>query len=121
MMETLAEALLHAKPRWGDSGYGTRMAVNFIIEEAGATLGALGFGLYVNTIADNEHSVPVVDWDTQTVSLFDAPRNFNDILGHKRHPIIWGLAKTPKFTMPLEVFVKRFGKKDHFLRPRYGH
>jgi hypothetical protein len=99
MMKTLALALKHAKPRWRDSLYGTRMAVCHIVESAGATLAETGYGLSVNSLADNEHKVPVVDWDEQTVSLY--PEGYS-------HPYIRGLKETPLFTMSLQSFVDKF-------------
>lgn len=101
MMNTLAEALEHSQNRWGDDGYATRMAVSYIVETAGATMAETGYGLYVNTIADNEHSVPVVDWDEKTVSLYPMGEG---------HPYIRGIGETPKFTMSLESFIKKFRK-----------
>jgi len=92
----LAEALYHAKPRWSDCHYGARMAISHIIgldwnEE-------LGFGISVNRLCDNEHSVPVADFNTQTVSLYDAS---------------WDIPFTqtnPKFTMGFDAFVNKFAK-----------
>jgi len=49
-------------------------------------------------LCDNEHSVPVVDFKTQTVSLYDAS---------------WDIPFTqtnPKFTMGFDAFVNKFAK-----------
>jgi hypothetical protein len=101
MLDTLAKALEHSEARWMDSGYATRMAVSYIVDRAGATMSETGYGLYVNTLADNEHSVPVVDWDDETVSLYPVGTN---------HPYIRGLDKTPKFTMDIPSFINKFRK-----------
>jgi len=96
MMNTLAEALYHAKPRWSDCHYGARMAISHIIGNDWKD--ELGFGISVNQLCDNEHSVPVVDFKTQTVSLYDAS---------------WDIPFTqtnPKFTMGFDAFVNKFAK-----------
>ena len=40
----IAAALLHAKPRWGDSSYGTRMMISHLIQHS--ILDETGFGIY---------------------------------------------------------------------------
>jgi hypothetical protein len=40
----LANALEHAKPRWGDSSYGTRMMISYFLKDD--VLSETGFGLY---------------------------------------------------------------------------
>jgi hypothetical protein len=40
----LAMALHHAKPRWSDSSYGTRMMISYLIN--GSVLDETGFGIY---------------------------------------------------------------------------
>jgi hypothetical protein len=92
----MAESLAAAKPRWEDDGYGVRMAISHIVGNDWPD--ELGFGLYVNSIGDNEHSVPVADFATKTVSLYDAK---------------WGTPFTqtnPKFTMGFEAFIRKFAK-----------
>ena len=40
----LAMALKHAKPRWSDSSYFTRMMISYLIQDS--VLGETGFGIY---------------------------------------------------------------------------
>ena len=40
----LAQALIHAKPRWNDYGYGIRMVISHLIKDA--ILDELGFGIF---------------------------------------------------------------------------
>lgn len=96
MMATLAHAISAARPRWTDSGYATRIAISQIVGDDWN--GELGYGIYVNTLGDNEHSVPVVNWDEQTVTLY--PYGF------------WKYedAGEPKFVMGFESFINRFSK-----------
>jgi hypothetical protein len=96
MMDTLANALAVARPRWHDEGYATRIIISQIIgsdwrEET-------GYGLYINEIPDNEHSIPVVDFVSQTVSLYEASWSI---------PFV---QENPKFTMPFEAFISKFAK-----------
>ena len=96
MMNTLAEALASARPRWNDEGYATRIMISQIIGNDWAE--ETGYGLYVNQIGDNEHSVPVVDFDSQTVSLYEASWNIRFV------------QENPKFTMGFEAFINKFAK-----------
>jgi hypothetical protein len=98
MMANLAYAIETARPRWTDHGYATRIAISQLIGDQWDQ--EYSFGIYVNQIGDNEHSVPVVNWKDKTVSLYEAsftmlPDFDND---------------TPKFTMGFEAFISRFAK-----------
>jgi hypothetical protein len=98
MMSNLAHAIETARPRWTDEGYATRIAISQLIGDQWNQ--EYSFGIYVNQIGDNEHSVPVVNWGDQTVSLYEAsfitsPDFDND---------------TPKFNMGFESFIKKFAK-----------
>jgi hypothetical protein len=98
MMANLAHAIETARPRWTDEGYATRIAISQLIGEEWNQ--EYSYGIYVNEIGDNEHSVPVVNWKDQEVSLYEAsfitrPDFDND---------------TPKFTMGFESFIKKFAK-----------
>jgi hypothetical protein len=44
MHELLAAALNHARPRWSDHSYATRMAISYIIKES--ILDETGYGIY---------------------------------------------------------------------------
>lgn len=90
MLNTLAQALEAARPRWSDSAYGTRIAVTHMVGNDWNQ--EYGYGLTIDTLCDNEHSIPVVNWGTQTVSLYG------------------DLGGTPKFTMSIEAFVAKFSK-----------
>lgn len=101
MMNTLAHALEAASSRilMGDSAYATRIAISNIIGDSWRS--ETGWGLTINYLADNEHSVPIVDFDTSTVSLYPAPD--------------WGTGlkpdeTQPKFTMTIESFIAKFAK-----------
>jgi hypothetical protein len=98
MMSNLAHAIETARPRWTDEGYATRIAISQLIGDQWNQ--EYSYGIYVNQIGDNEHSVPIVNWKDQTVSLYEAsfitsPDFDND---------------TPKFTMGFESFIKKFAK-----------
>lgn len=96
MLAQLAHALEAARPRWNDPAYGTRIAISHMIGTDWAS--ETGWGLSIDSLCDNEHSVPVVDWQAQTVSLYEAT---------------WSQAPNynkAKFTMSLDAFVKKFSK-----------
>jgi hypothetical protein len=63
----LAEALQHARPRWGDASYATRMIVSYLIQHN--ILDETGYGLYAieaNALDLGEQTV-VIDFLTNTV------------------------------------------------------
>lgn len=97
MMNTLANAIkvVLDAGRQNDPSYATRIAISNIVGDAWA--GSTGYGLTVNYLSDNEHSVPVVDWDEGLVSLY---------------PMTWPFVQEhPKFTMSLNIFVEKFLKE----------
>ena len=100
MMANLANAIAAARPRWEDDGYATRIAISQLIGEQWNQ--ELSYGIYVDHIGDNEHSVPVVNWKDQTVSLYQAD---------------WSTIRidfdnaTPKFTMDFDTFIRRFARE----------
>jgi hypothetical protein len=69
MLETLADAVHVAEPRWTDESYATRICISNIIGPAWEPL--TGWGITVNELADNEHKVPVIDWSKQTFTLYE--------------------------------------------------
>lgn len=95
MMSNLANALEKARPRWSDHAYATRICVSQIVGESWGN--ETGWGLSVDRLCDNEHKIPVVNWEHGTVSLFEE--------GEWPEPL--GAAI---FTMPIEGFITRFGK-----------
>jgi hypothetical protein len=99
MMSNLANAIEAARSRWTDEGYATRIAISQLIGEEWNQ--ELSYGIYVNQIGDNEHSVPVVNWKDQTVSLYEA--DWNTIRVEFDYA-------TPKFTMGFDAFISKFAK-----------
>ena len=64
----IAGALQHAKPRWNDSSYGTRMMISYLIQHN--VLDETGFGLYAvngNNFDLGEQTV-VIDFVNKTVT-----------------------------------------------------
>ena len=64
----IAGALQHAKPRWNDSSYGTRMIISYLIQHN--VLDETGFGLYAvngNNFDLGEQTV-VIDFVNKTVT-----------------------------------------------------
>lgn len=64
----LADAVSHAKPRWGDASYGTRMMISHLIQHS--ILDETGFGIYA-TSSDNydlgEQTI-IIDFVNKTIS-----------------------------------------------------
>jgi hypothetical protein len=96
MMGQLATALeaVKGEGREKDEAYANRIAISQIIGENWKN--PLGWGITVNTLADNEHTVPVVDWANDTVKLFDHDWKTST------------LADLPKVTFTLEGFINKF-------------
>ena len=69
MLSNLAQAVEAARPRWSDESYATRICVSQLVGDQWQS--ETGWGLSVNSILDNEHKIPVVDWRTQTFSLHE--------------------------------------------------
>lgn len=63
----LAQALLHAKPRWSDASYFTRMAISWFMQDS--LFGETGFGIYAITDinADLGETTVVVDIAKETI------------------------------------------------------
>lgn len=73
MLKNLANALDRVKNahRLDDPAYATRIAISEIIGENWG--GDLGFGITINSLCDNEHKVPVVNWSWGVVTLYRDP------------------------------------------------
>ena len=69
MLENLADAVQHAKPRWDDESYATRISVSRLINDEWPS--ETGWGITINELADNEHKVPVIDWSNKTFTLME--------------------------------------------------
>jgi hypothetical protein len=63
----LAQALLHAKPRWSDSTYFTRMIISYLMQDS--IFSATGFGIYaINDInEDLGDTTVVIDITKETI------------------------------------------------------
>lgn len=65
----IAEALQHARRRWDDSSYGTRMIISYLIQHN--VLDETGFGIYaINNSGsmDLGEQTVVIDFTTKTVT-----------------------------------------------------
>lgn len=96
MMNSLANAIAVARPRWNDEAYATRIAISNIIGNEWDQETGWGISTY---FCDSEHSVPVVSFKTQSVRLIP-----HDYLG------AFTLDREPKFSMGFEEFINRFAK-----------
>jgi hypothetical protein len=100
MLAKLADAVIKARPRWNDNSYATRIAVSQLVGDQGNM--ETGWGLSVNTILDNEHRIPVVDFEQQTFSLHeedDYNNPANKVKGMKNDAI---------FTQDLSSFCEKY-------------
>jgi hypothetical protein len=63
----LAQALLHAKPRWSDASYFTRMMISYLMQDS--IFSATGFGIYaINNInEDLGDTTVVIDISKETI------------------------------------------------------
>jgi hypothetical protein len=100
MLSRLADAVTAAKPRWSDPAYATRIAISQMIgtdwnEET-------GWGLHVNEIGDNEHKVPVIDFQQQTFSLHEED-SF-----HNTDNKVRGMKNNAIFVQDLSTFCEKY-------------
>lgn len=95
MMARLADAIIAANPRWHDESYATRIAISTMIGEEWNQEYSWGIS---TRIGDNEHSIPIVDWEFQTVSLY--PHDWTNGMN-------WD---NPKFEMTFQQFLDKFAK-----------
>ncbi len=91
MLENLADAVQAAEPRWSDESYATRIAISRLVGDEWTS--ETGWGLSVNTLADNEHKVPIIDWKNKTFTLME-----EDLI-------------TEVFTMDLSKFVAKYSSQ----------
>lgn len=98
MMDTLAQALKHAKVRidMDDPWYSTRMIFGFMIQDD--PLGEYGWALST-CFLDSEHSVPVVNLTDKTVRLI--PHTWDTKFDR---------GTNPKFIMSIDSFIAKFSK-----------
>ena len=95
MMARLADAIIAANPRWHDESYATRIAISTMIGDEWDQ--EYGWGISTR-IGDNEHSIPVVDWEFQAVHLY--PHDWTNGMD-------WD---NPKFIMTFQQFLDKFAK-----------
>lgn len=69
MLENLAQAVHAAESRWDDESYATRIAISNLINDEWQS--TTGWGITVNELADNEHRVPIIDWNKKTFTLME--------------------------------------------------
>jgi len=100
MLNNLAEAVFKARPRWGDDSYATRIAISQMIGDSWSY--ETGWGIQVNSIADNEHKIPVINWKDRTFSLHEEDSFFNE--DNK----VRGMKNKAIFTMDLAAFVEKY-------------
>lgn len=100
MLENLAEAVATAQPRWSDPSYATRIAISQMIGDSWSS--ETGWGLQVNSISDNEHRIPVINWEDRTFSLHEEA-SFADKQNKVR-----GMKNDAIFTMDLSAFVEKY-------------
>lgn len=98
MMSQLANALneVTVAGRLDDEPYANRIAISQLIGEEWSQ--NLSWGITVNYVSDNEHAIPVVDWNRAQVSLFDYGTDFSHNAGD------------PKVTFTISDFIKRYSK-----------
>lgn len=98
MMATLANGLNAVRDfnRLNDETYATRILFSQIVGES--WIGSLGWGISVNSIVDNEHKIPVVDFREGTVTLYDWKGDFDNP------------TSSPLFTTTIDNFIRRYAK-----------
>jgi len=99
MLGNLADAVEKARSRWTDEGYATRIVMSNLINEEWQS--TTGWGIYINSIADNEHKIPVIDWRTGTFSLHEEASWEEDTK-------VKGMMDEPIFTMDLDSFIQKY-------------
>jgi len=83
----IAGALEHAKPRWTDSSYGTRMMISYLMRDD--IMGETGFGIYPVS-ADNYDlgdQTVVIDFTNKTVTD-NVPVNWDKFIAAYKEPAL---------------------------------
>lgn len=102
MLDLLARAVDKARPRWNDESYATRIAISNLIQDEWTS--ETGWGLQVNQRSDNEHKIPVINFEKNEFSLHEeAP--FSD------ENRIKGVQDEALFTMDLDAFIKKYARE----------
>jgi len=103
MLGNLASAVEAARSRWKDESYATRIVVSHLVGDQWHE--TTGWGLTVNSILDNEHKIPLIDWSTGTFSLHEeAP--WSESTEYK----VRGMQDEPIFKMGLDAFVDKYAR-----------
>ena len=106
MLGNLASAVEAARSRWTDESYATRIVVSHLVGDQWHD--TTGWGLTVNNILDNEHKIPVIDFQQQTFSLHEeAP--YADLSNKVR-----GMKNEAMFTQDLSNFCEKYS--DQLVR-----
>jgi hypothetical protein len=93
----IAEALQHARRRWNDSSYGTRMIISYLIQHN--VLDETGFGIYAidnNGSMDLGEQTVVIDFVNKTVTD-SVPVDFEAFYNETGAGFVVGLAPSPLF------------------------
>lgn len=91
MLNNLAHAVLAAESRWSDPSYATRIAISNLVKDEWSQ--TTGWGLSINHILDNEHKVPVINWEEKTFTLME-----EDLT-------------TEVFSMTIDEFCKKYARE----------
>ena len=102
MLDLLARAVEKARPRWNDESYATRIAISNLIQDEWAS--ETGWGLQVNQRSDNEHKIPIINFDKNEFSLHEEA-TFSD------NNKIKGVQDEPLFTMSLDAFISKYAQE----------
>ena len=101
MLANLASAVEASRGRWADESYATRICISQLVGPEWNS--QIGWGLQVNSISDNEHKIPLIDWSTQTFSLHEEA-------SWSEETKVRGMSDTPVFDMSLDSFVNKYSK-----------
>ena len=72
----LAQALLHAKPRWSDGSYFTRMMISYLIQDS--VFSSTGFGIYAIRDINEDLGDTTVIIDITKETIIDPQGNVLD-------------------------------------------
>lgn len=104
-VEDLSRAIFDATPRWYDNSYAVRIAISSLVGNDWAS--ETGYGIYVNTIGDNNYPVYVVDFANQTVSVHNEIPYFADNRMEMQHTIQFVEAE-PIVKVSFEQFLSNY-------------
>lgn len=102
MLKHFATALAAVRDegRINDETYATRILFSQLIGNSWDQ--GLGYGISVNKLSDNEHKVPVVNFNEGTVSLYDYTWATGEI------------SEDPIFTQSIDNFIKKYAKENTY-------